>query len=218
MKILVLNGSPKVKSDTFRLTDAFLKGLNRGGVHEVRVVHVREKQIAPCRGCFGCWQQGDGHCDQEHPVAKKYACITLRERPELLQPASAWFHEKWGVPQEAYQECMTAYLNRETEYGWYLCLDGGNLIGGLGIIQNDFHDRKDLAPNVCAVYTEEAYRGQGIAERLLNLAVEDMRAKGISPLYLVTDHIGFYERYGWEFLCMAHEDDSGNETRVYIHR
>lgn len=113
---------------------------------------------------------------------------------------------------------MTAYLNRETEYGWYLCLDGGNIIGGLGIIQNDFHDRKDLAPNVCAVYTEEAYRGQGIAERLLNLAVEDMRAKGISPLYLVTDHIGFYERYGWEFLCMAHEDDSGNETRVYIHR
>lgn len=62
MKILVLNGSPKVKSDTFRLTDAFLKGLNRGGAHEVHVVHVREKQIAPCRGCFGCWQRGEGHC------------------------------------------------------------------------------------------------------------------------------------------------------------
>ena len=29
MKILVLNGSPKKRSDTFRLTDAFLKGLNR---------------------------------------------------------------------------------------------------------------------------------------------------------------------------------------------
>ena len=62
MKILVLNGSPKKKSDTFRLTDAFLKGLNRSGEHDVRVVHVREKQIAPCRGCFGCWQRGDGHC------------------------------------------------------------------------------------------------------------------------------------------------------------
>ena len=62
MKILVLNGSPKKKSDTFRLTDAFLKGLNRSGEHDVRVVHVREKQIAPCRGCFGCWQRGNGHC------------------------------------------------------------------------------------------------------------------------------------------------------------
>ena len=25
----------------------------------------------------------------------------------------------------------------------------------------------------------------------------------ITPLYLVTDHAGFYERYGWEFLCMV---------------
>ena len=34
MRILVLNGSPKKKSDTFRLTDAFLKGLNRGCLFE----------------------------------------------------------------------------------------------------------------------------------------------------------------------------------------
>ena len=56
MKILVLNSSPKVKSDTFRLTDAFLKGINRNGEHEVHIIHVREKKIAPCRGCFGCWR------------------------------------------------------------------------------------------------------------------------------------------------------------------
>ena len=146
-----------------------------------------------------------------------YRYITLRERPELLLPASAWFHEKWGVPQEAYLECMKAYLSGETEYGWYLCIDGG-IVGGLGVIQNDFHDRRDLAPNICAVYTEEAYRGQGIAGHLLNMAVEDLRDKGISPLYLVTDHTGFYERYGWEFLCMAQGDGEEEMTRVYIHR
>ena len=147
-----------------------------------------------------------------------YAFLTLRERPEILDPAAAWFHEKWGVPKEAYLACMTAYLNRETEYGWYLCLYGEKIVGGLGVIENDFHDRKDLKPNVCAVYTEEAYRSRGIAGKLLNLAVEDMKAKGISPLYLVTDHIGFYERYGWEFLCMAQGDGEEEMTRVYIHR
>ena len=86
------------------------------------------------------------------------------------------------------------------------------------MIDNDFHDRKDLTPNVCAVYTEEAYRGRGIAGRLLRLVVEDMRSKGVSPLYLVTDHIGFYERYGWQFLCMAQGDGEPELTRVYIHR
>ena len=147
-----------------------------------------------------------------------YQYITLREKPEWMNPAARWFHSKWGVPEEAYLECMKAYLNRETEYGWYLCLQEDRIIGGLGVIENDFHDRKDLTPNVCAVYTEEAFRCQGIAGHLLDMAVEDLREKGISPVYLVTDHTGFYERYGWEFLCMVQGDGEPDMTRMYIHR
>lgn len=144
--------------------------------------------------------------------------ITLRERPELKSDGAQWFHQKWGIPVDAYLACMDAYLANETEYGWYLCLDGDKIIGGMGVIQNDFHDRKGLAPNVCAVYTEEDYRCRGIAGHLLNMVVEDMRGKGISPLYLVTDHVGFYERYGWEFLCMVQGDGEPDMTRMYIHQ
>ena len=144
--------------------------------------------------------------------------ITLRERPELKSDAAQWFHQKWGIPVDAYLACMDAYLANETEFGWYLCLDGDKIIGGMGVIQNDFHGRKDLAPNVCAVYTEEDYRCRGIAGHLLNMVVEDMRGKGISPLYLVTDHVGFYERYGWEFLCMVQGDGEPDMTRMYIHQ
>ncbi len=74
---------------------------------------------------------------------------------------------------------MNAYLGGKTEYGWYLCLDSSRIIGGMGVIENDFHDRKDLTPNVCAVYTEKNYRSKGIAGHLLDMAVEDMKAKGI---------------------------------------
>ena len=146
----------------------------------------------------------------------KLQYVTLRERPELKNAAAQWFHQKWGVPTEAYLECMDDYLNGKTEYGWYLCLDGDKIAGGMGVIENDFHERKDLSPNVCAVYTDEEYRKKGIAGTLLNMTVEDMRSKGISPLYLVTDHIGFYERYGWEFLCMVQGSDP-EPTRMYIH-
>ena len=44
-----------------------------------------------------------------------YAYISLRERRQLKDRAAEWFHSKWGVPQEAYLECMDAYLNNETE-------------------------------------------------------------------------------------------------------
>ena len=147
-----------------------------------------------------------------------YTITTLREKTELKEAAAEWFHSKWGVPEEAYLACMDAYLNGQTEYGWYLCLDGEQIIGGMGVIENDFHDRKDLSPNVCAVYTEEAYRGKGIAGRLLDFVVADCRAKGISPLYLITNHIGFYERYGWEFFCMVQGDGEARLSRMYIHR
>jgi len=135
-----------------------------------------------------------------------------------MDSAAEWFHSKWNVPKEAYLACMRAYLDNKTEYGWYLCMDGDRIVGGMGVIDNDFHDRKDLSPNVCAVYTEEPYRGRGIAGRLLNMVVEDMRSKGIAPLYLVTDHTGFYERYGWEFLCMVHGDGESGMSRMYMHR
>ena len=147
-----------------------------------------------------------------------YSFITLREKPERMRDAAEWFHSKWGVPTEAYLGCMEAYLERETELGWFLCLDGGEIVGGLGVIGNDFHDRPDLTPNVCAVYTEEPHRCRGIAGKLLDMAVEDLRAKGISPVYLVTDHTGFYERYGWRYLCMVQGDGEPDMTRMYIHR
>ena len=148
----------------------------------------------------------------------KLVYITLRDKPEIMADAARWFHSKWGVPEEAYLACMEEYLSKDTEYGWYLCLDGEKIVGGLGVIENDFHDRKDLPPNVCAVYTEEIYRCRGIAGNLLNMAVSDMKAKGITPVYLITDHEGFYERYGWEFLCMVQGDGEPDMTRMYIHR
>ena len=147
-----------------------------------------------------------------------YQYINLREQPQRMEAAAQWFHSKWHVPTQAYLDCMKAYLNKETDYGWFLCMDGERIVGGLGVIENDFHDRKDLTPNICAVYTEETDRCRGIAGQLLHMAVEDLRSKGVSPVYLVTDHTGFYERYGWTFLCMVQGDGEPDMTRMYIHK
>lgn len=149
---------------------------------------------------------------------KEYTYITLRDKPKLKELAAKWFSSKWCVPEEAYLKEMDKYLNKETEYGWYICLDSNKIIGGLGVIDNDFHNRKDLSPNICAVYTEEDYRNQGIAGCLLDMAVNDLKSKGITHVYLVTDHIGFYERYGFEFHTMVQIDGEPEMSRLYIHR
>ena len=75
MKVLVLNGSPKEKSDTFQLTEAFLRGFDPAGKHDVRIVDVIGRSVAPCRGCFACWENADGRCvidDDQNAILALY--------------------------------------------------------------------------------------------------------------------------------------------------
>ena len=88
----------------------------------------------------------------------------------------------------------------------------------MGVIENDFHDQKELRPNVCAVYTEPDRRVRGICGALLAFVCRDMKARGVETLYLVTDHDSLYERFGWRFLCMARSDGAAELSRVYVHR
>ena len=144
-----------------------------------------------------------------------YTISNLREHPGLLDQAAKWFHAKWGIPLEAYRESMKQCLQCSSPVPqWYVAMDGDTIIGGLGVIENDFHNRKDLTPNVCAVYVEEAHRCQGIAGALLNHVCEDMAAFGMDTLYLLTGHTSFYERYGWQFLCMVQGDGEPEPSRM----
>lgn len=62
MKIMIFNGSPKKNaSDTMCMTRAFVEGMNEFDKNEVQTVHVIEKHIEFCSGCFSCMKNG-GNC------------------------------------------------------------------------------------------------------------------------------------------------------------
>ena len=145
--------------------------------------------------------------------------VRIREHREIADEAAKWFHSKWGISLDAYAEnineclCSAAVLPQ-----WYLAVEDNEIVGGVGVIENDFHDRWDLTPNVCALYVEENHRCKGIAGALLRFLCEDMKVLGIEVLYLITDHTSFYERYGWEFLCMVQGEGDGDMMRMYVHK
>ena len=147
-----------------------------------------------------------------------YVIKRISEIPQMEERAARWFCEKWGIPRQAYLESMDEGIKGADVPRWYLALENDRIIGGMGVIQNDFHERKDLCPNVCAVYTEADRRGLGIAGRMLKFVCDDMQNLGIDTLYLLTDHTSFYERYGWQYLCMARTESRGEMARVYVHR
>ena len=142
--------------------------------------------------------------------------LNLRDHPELIVRASSVFQGYFGIPKDVYFESMRDSLLTSTYPLWFIAYyQDKYIIGGLGIIENDFHSKKELFPNICAVYVSDGYRGIRISELLINEAIESMHKVGIDTLYVVTDHIGFYEKYGFKYHSQTMCEDG--ESRVYIH-
>lgn len=137
--------------------------------------------------------------------------------PEFIEEAALWFSKKWNIDFNTYYASIKECIEKKDKIPqWYIVLNSDNkIIAGAGIIDNDFHDRKDLTPNLCALFVEEKYRRRGIAGKILNFARKDLGTMGFKKIYLVTDHMNFYEKYGWKFFCMV-KDSEGALERMYI--
>ncbi|MDC4408738.1 GNAT family N-acetyltransferase [Acinetobacter baumannii] len=143
--------------------------------------------------------------------------LRLSDYPQYKEMAAQWFSEKWQIPVEAYLESIQISIDQKHAIPqWYIVLNKDkHLIAGAGVIDNDFHERKDLTPNLCALFVEENYRNQNIAKQILDFVREDLSNQGIQTLYLITDHTEFYEKCGWRLLTLV-KDEEGEMVRMYV--
>lgn len=89
--------------------------------------------------------------------------VKLCKRPDLAEAAAGFFAEHWSVPQGVYLESIRAYIdNPKGIPRWYVVCEGGRIAAGAGVIDNDFHERKDLRP-VRAKSFPQPRRGAEIA-------------------------------------------------------
>lgn len=142
------------------------------------------------------------------PKTKSHPVTRIADQPELIEKAAAWFSEKWSIPIEEYLTSMqescqqTSISNSQTHPcrdristpqdrksisrsdaiipQWYVITDGKCIVAGAGVIENDFHERIDLTPNICAVFVEPNYRGLGLSRLLLDHICQDMAYRGLA--------------------------------------
>lgn len=146
----------------------------------------------------------------------QYQIISIRNHPEYSERAIDWFASKWGIPREEYEKSFYDCLNKNDRLPqWYLVLDKEDkIVGGCGLIQNDFVGRTDLFPYLCALFVEERARGNALGAKLLENARIDGARLGFDKLYLCTDHIGYYEKYDWQYLTTG-QHPWGDTARIY---
>ncbi len=62
MKVLALNGSPRMKaSSTYHMLTPILEGMEAAGA-ETELIHVRKLDLEACIGCYTCWVRTPGEC------------------------------------------------------------------------------------------------------------------------------------------------------------
>ena len=142
--------------------------------------------------------------------------ISVREQPEYADTAIAYFQSKWpDVPPIMYEDCIRHCLNASAPLPqWYLLLLDNEPIGGSGLITNDFISRGDLYPWICALHINERHRGNAYGSLLLEKSKEDCARLGFEHVYLATEHIGYYEKYGFRYIAQGYHP-WGEESRIY---
>ena len=142
--------------------------------------------------------------------------ISIRENPEYKDKAIQYFQKCWkGVPPIIYEDCIShAVGSIKPLPHWYLLEKEGELIGCAGLITNDFISRMDLYPWICAIFIEEHHRGNAYGALLMEKAKEDARQGGFDHVYLCTDHVGYYEKYGFSYMGQGYHPWN-EESRIY---
>ena len=96
-----------------------------------------------------------------------------------------------------------------------LLTDGDELISYCSYAEKDDIQPTDLSPWMGFVYTFPAYRGHRYLAKLFE-AVDQLAAEArVSKVYISTNHVGLYEKYGCEYMTEMTDMD-GNPSRVYV--
>ena len=98
-----------------------------------------------------------------------------------------------------------------------LLTEGDELISYCTFAEKDDIQPTDLTPWVGFVYTFPEHRGHRYAGLLFDEVERLAKEQQVTEVYLSTNHIGLYEKYGWEFFGMM-EDMDGEPSRVYVKR
>ncbi len=149
-------------------------------------------------------------------IKKKMKIISVRENPGYKNKAIAYFQRSWkSVLPIIYEDCITHSIGaRNSLPQWYVLEKNAEIIGCAGLITNDFISRGDLYPWVCALFIGERHRGNAYSSLLLEKAKQDAKKAGFEYLYLCTEHIGYYEKYGFNYIGQGYHP-WGEESRIY---
>ena len=105
------------------------------------------------------------------------------------------YHCSWGVGKLlAKQMRANGFTDFERVFA---ALEGSEFAGFCTFVKTDCIPDVPYTPYISAVFVGESYRGNRLSERLIRSGLEYAKLLGFDKVYLVSNHVNFYEKYGF---------------------
>lgn len=99
----------------------------------------------------------------------------------------------------------------------FIMVDGEKLVSFCTLTQKDCIDDNSLLPWIGFVFTSPEYRGNRYSGELIEFACGEAKKSGYDKVYIATDHIGLYEKYGFKYR-ESRTDIYNEESRIYYRK
>lgn len=96
----------------------------------------------------------------------------------------------------------------------FVMADGKKAVSFCTLTKRDCIEDDVLYPWIGFVFTAPEYRGNRYSGKLIEHACEAAKEQGHSKVYIATDHIGLYEKYGFTYI-ESRIDIYNEECRIY---
>ena len=143
----------------------------------------------------------------------------IKDKPKYIGEVAVLTQKEWGennLSEEEFKIRVSRNINRITGqldnpyYCKLILLNDDVLVGFISIFEHDGDERLDLKPWYATMFVKEEFRGKGYSRILNDAILDEARNRGFSRLYLKSDLVNYYEKFGARYV-----EDLRNGERLY---
>ena len=142
--------------------------------------------------------------------------LNIKENKKYLKEYVELCFDTWGnnsIKKEKYIENKLEKMDSTDKVISILGLINNDiLIGFVSLLKYDGYDRKDLSPWYATMFVKKEYRGNKYSKLLNDAILKEASRLGYSRIYLKTDLVNYYEKFGAKYL----EELNNGESLYYI--
>ena len=140
--------------------------------------------------------------------------INLKDSKKYLEDYVRLCSLEWGSPKsdDEVKEKVSSILSGDKVISVLGLVDDDTLIGFISLFKYDGDERRDLSPWYATMYVKSEFRGKGYSKLLNDAIINEARNLGYSKIYLKTDLVNYYEKFGAKYI----EDLECGEKLYYI--